>query len=359
MKNSFSSLILSIMIGLMSCSETANTQTGAIQGGNFDSEWLIPVNSVFDGGPGKDGIPSIDAPVFSVTSEIGFMEDDDLILGIRIGDEIKGYPHPILDWHEIVNDRIGGKALAITYCPLTGTGIGWDREMDGKETTFGVSGLLYNSNLIPYDRETDSNWSQMLLKSVNGERIGEEVKVYSLVETRWETWKKMFPSAQVMNLNTGFRRQYDQYPYGDFRTNHDFLIFPVTNDDNRLPRKERGMGVLEGGAAKFYRLLDFNTEKVVVKNDLVGGKDLLLVGSAALDFLVAFYLPQDRDAGDFEAVPDGGAIVMRDNKGNEWDVFGTAVSGPDAGTRLEQPPHFMGYWFAWGAFYPEIPVYGL
>ena len=123
--------------------------------------WSIPNEQVLDGGPGKDGIPSVDNPIFYDISQNTVYEEEDLVVGYKRDTAARAYPHVVLDWHEIVNDEINGFPMTITYCPLTGTAIGWDRTIDGNVTTFGVSGLLYNSNLIPYDRRTNSNWSQM------------------------------------------------------------------------------------------------------------------------------------------------------------------------------------------------------
>ena len=167
------------------------------------ADWAIPSCEVFDGGPGKDGIPSVDEPQFSFTNTIDFLSGEDLVVGVYENGTYKAYPHPILDWHEIVNDNIGGRPLAITYCPLTGTAIGWERAIDGEVTTFGVSGLLYNTNLIPYDRKTDTNWSQIFLKGINGELNERSIETYPVIETSWETWQMLFPNASVMNTNTG------------------------------------------------------------------------------------------------------------------------------------------------------------
>ncbi|HHH49598.1 MAG TPA: DUF3179 domain-containing protein, partial [Saprospiraceae bacterium] len=190
-------LFFVLFLGFLSCSKDSSSSpidnSGNGNGnpsGNADL-WSIPFEEVRDGGPGKDGIPSVDNPQFTSIENINYLKEDDLIIGYRIGGELRGYPHPILDWHEIVNDSNGTQNTTITYCPLTGTGIAWNREFNGKVTTFGVSGLLYNSNLIPYDRATDSNWSQMLLKGVNGQMINTKVKTSSVFETTWATWKKM------------------------------------------------------------------------------------------------------------------------------------------------------------------------
>ena len=155
-------LLLTLTYG---CNKEANPQSAS-------SEWLIPSGEVQDGGPGKDGIPSIDQPQFNTSEAVDFPSENDLIVGMVNDGIAKAYPHPILDWHEIVNDNIGDKAVALTYCPLTGTAIAWNRTINGETTTFGVSGKLYNSNLIPYDRATDSYWSQAKLECVNGEEIG-------------------------------------------------------------------------------------------------------------------------------------------------------------------------------------------
>ncbi len=173
----------------ISCADS-DPLAGSQGGGSNSNEWLIPQNEVRDGGPGKDGIPSLTTPSFvdNATAD-AFMLDNDLILAVKVGSEVRGYPHPILDWHEIVNDVMGDNKFAVTYCPLTGTGIGWNRVVNGEETTFGVSGLLYNTNLIPYDRKTDSNWSQMRNECVNGELMGDDADLVHMVEMSWSTWK--------------------------------------------------------------------------------------------------------------------------------------------------------------------------
>ena len=149
MKNYIISLCIVTL--LISCSSTSNS----LETGNQDQtpEWLIPLNEVRDGGPGKDGIPSIDNPQFTNANSVDFLNDEDLVVGIINNNEVKAYPHIILDWHEVVNDDIGGNAITINYCPLTGTAFGWNSMVNDSPTTFGVSGLLYNANLILYDRK--------------------------------------------------------------------------------------------------------------------------------------------------------------------------------------------------------------
>lgn len=346
---------------LFSCSGQSDDMVppGNNTGGNNNSNaWLIPRDEVFDGGPGKDGIPSIDNPKFSDVSSIDFLASGDLVLGVNVGGEIRAYPHPILDWHEIVNDEVGGKPLAITYCPLTGTGIGWVREVNGWPTTFGVSGLLYNTNLIPYDRNTNSNWSQILLKGVNGPQSGKEIETYPVLETTWQTWKTMFPGSKVLNTNTGFSRNYGNYPYGNYRTNHDLLLFPVVPDDKRLPRKQRGLGLIINEKAKFYPVEKFGSAATVF-HDVFENVDLVVVGSKDLNFVAAFERKlTDGTLLEFSAISEtGNPVVMKDSEGSEWNVFGEAVAGPREGSVLKPAQSFVGYWFAWGAFYPGTEIF--
>lgn len=237
--------LIATLVAFTACSDDDSTgttdNTGTTGDTNNKDEWLILAADVLDGGPGKDGIPAIDNPKFIGASEVTYLNDDDLVLGFADGSQVRAYPHSILDWHEIINDDIGNIAISVVYCPLTGTGIGWDRIIRGTKTTFGVSGLLYNSNIIPYDRVSDSNWSQLLLKSVNGELSGERAKTYNLFETTWKTWKSMYPNTKVVSTDTGSQRNYGQYPYGEHKTNRN-LIFPANNKDNRLHVKERVLG---------------------------------------------------------------------------------------------------------------------
>ncbi len=327
---------------------------GGTTTGGGDQSWLIEENEVFDGGPGKDGIPSIDNPDFVATSQIEYMRESDLILAFHMAGETKGYSHPVLDWHEIVNDRIGGMDVAITYCPLTGTGSAWSRMVGGKTTTFGVSGLLYRNNLIPYDRESDSNWSQIRLQCVQGTLKSTKIETYPMVEMPWHTWKVMFPEDPVISTQTGFSRNYGRYPYGSYRTN-DQLLFPVGHDDDRLPRKERVLSVIVDGESKVYTFDSFQ-DGVTVVRDQFAGKEIVVVGSKPDNFIIGYELTGSLRNSSFEpvAIAEGG-IVMRDDQGSDWNIFGLAVNGPREGVQLGKLDVCIGYWFSFGAFYtPEI-----
>ncbi len=336
---------------LTGCLEPEGGSGGTVVSG----DWSIPINQVFDGGPGRDGIPAIDNPELIAAAEATFLTSSELVIGYYDGETAIAYPHQILDWHEIINDQVNGLSFAVTYCPLTGTGIGWNRMVDGSETSFGVSGLLYNTNLIPFDRNTNSNWSQMLLSSVNGQLMGTEIGYVPLVETRWDTWKQMYPETLVISRNTGHRRSYGSYPYGDYRTNDNNLLFPISNDDGRLDRKERVHGIIVNGKAKVYRFDQF--DQLTVITDRFNGRDLIVAGDKDRNFIVSFYVPQaaSNTTFQFEAV-DEGEVILVDNEGNRWNIFGQAVSGPRQGEQLINTVSCMGYWFAWGTFYPDPEI---
>ena len=316
-------------------------------------DWLVPKEEVLNGGPGKDGIPSIDNPQFDLAKDVSSFFDDELVVGFEYNGVLHGYPIPILDWHEIVNDEINDLSIAITYCPLTGTAIGWERKIGSREFTFGVSGLLYNSNLMPYDRRTNSTWSQQRMECVNGSRIGDRPKTFTLIETTLATWKESFPNSKIMNGNTGFDRRYSIYPYGNYRTNEQ-LLFPVSVTDERLHAKERVLGVLINQKAKAYRFNDKGNGTDIIQ-DVISGVDIIVLRSADDNYNTAFLNPGKKQ---FSPLSDRLPAVMIDSKKNLYDLRGKVIEGPDLGNKLEKPVSMIGFWFSWPPFYPEIEIYG-
>jgi len=320
-------------------------------------DWLIPQDQVFDGGPGRDGIPPIENPKFGPSNGESYLNNDDLVIAVKVGNEIKAYPHPIMDWHEIVNDNIGGRKVSVTYCPLTGSAVIWNRTLkNGSATTFGGSGLLYNTNLILYDRQTLSNWSQFLLECVNGPLIGEEISTTPVFETRYSTWKLMYPDSKMLTRNTGFNRPYGTFPYRDYKTNNNYLLFPVNITDTRLPQKERILGVIFNGGSKVYRINLFGADIKIIK-DNVGGTPIVVVGTTPKNFAVAYQSTlNDGTSLQFTALQNSLPLIMKDNEGNKYDVFGFAVEGPRKGIRLKATKSFTAYWFAWAAFYKDAII---
>ncbi len=257
MKSIYFSILLVFLWTIMACESEPDTRPSLGGGSNLtnDGTWSIPIDEVHDGGPGKDGIPALEFPIMIQAPNASYLADFDLIVGYKSNDEIRAYPHQILDWHEIINDGTKNENFAITYCPLTGTAIGWNRDIGNTTTTFGVSGLLYNTNLIPYDRFSGSNWSQIGLECVNGGLKGEKADVIQVIETTWGNWRNMYPETKVTSINTGHSRSYGTYPYGDYKTNHSFFIFPVSPKDDRLSSKQRVLGVIDNNSVKVYNLI--------------------------------------------------------------------------------------------------------
>jgi len=344
-----------IVLFLFSCNSSENG-VGVGKGQGTSGQWTIPKNQVIDGGPGRDGIPALDNPQKVSAASGNFLLEPEFVLGYYDGVNAVAYPLQILDWHEVANDEVDNFPFTITYCPLTGTGIGWDRTVNGKILNFAVSGLIYNNNLIPFDRQTGSNWSQMRLDCVNGALINTKIKTFRLVETRWSTWKAMYPETKVLSLNTGFDRPYGVYPYGDYKTNENNLLFPLDIDDRRLNRKERVHGIIIGEIAKTYRFGSFFNKTTLI-NDVLNEEEIIVIGDAARNFIVSFYPKlEDGRVPVFTAV-DENNVILADDLGNKWDIFGYAVSGPSKGQRLKRTQSFMGYWFAWGVFYPGAEIH--
>lgn len=320
---------------------------------NTQPTWLIPKEKVFDGGVGRDGIPSIDEPQFDKATEVNTAFDKELVIGIEHNGILHGYPIPIMDWHEIANDQVDNLHIAISYCPLTGTAIGWDRKLGTTVTTFGVSGLLYHSNLMPYDRSSNSIWSQQSLLCVNGTRRGTIPSTYSLIETSLATWVKSFPNSDIMNANTGFDRQYSFYPYGNYRSD-DALFFPI-DQDNRLPLKERVLGVLIDDEVLVFRFNEVDQGTEVIHH-ILSSTNIVVIRSKDDNFNTAFLNPNQLT---FSPIQDGLPTIMSDDKGNQYDLAGRVIKGPDVGNKLTKPLSFIGYWFSWPAFYPDVEVYDL
>lgn len=212
----------------------------------------VPLEDILGGGPPKDGIPSIDNPKFvSVNESDKLLDDDGLGIAVSFNGIDRFYPFQILVWHEIVNDTVGDQPVLITYCPLCGTGIVFDPIIKGKQTEFGTSGKLWNSNLVMYDRRTDTYWSQVLGEAIVGELTGTKLKLLPHQNTTWENWKENHPDGEVLSSDTGFFRNYKRSPYGDYDTSKR-VIFPVDYKDDRYHNKALTWGIELNGEFKVY-----------------------------------------------------------------------------------------------------------
>ncbi len=196
----------------------------------------IELNQILDGGPGKDGIPAIHNPKF-IPREKANLRDDVFGVLVESGDVVRYYPYNILVWHEIVNDSFGGMDIAVTFCPLCGSAIVFNRRVEGQTLRFGVSGKLYESNLLMYDDRTESLWSQSRGEAVVGDYTGTKLELVKMQLLPFKTLKSRYPQALILSDKTGHFRDYSLYPYENYNDTED-LYFPVNIHDNRFSAKE-------------------------------------------------------------------------------------------------------------------------
>ncbi|RMH15723.1 MAG: DUF3179 domain-containing protein [Gammaproteobacteria bacterium] len=275
------------------------------------SDPLIPADQILRGGPPRDGIPAIDRPEFIKRSEATYLKDNDRILGLSLNGTRKAYPIAIMNWHEIVNDRFGRQSVAITYCPLCGTGLAFDTSKIG---TLGVSGLLYNSDVLLYDRRTESLWSQILMQAVAGKQKGQRLKPLLLTHTTWKAWRSQHPDTLVLSRKTGYMRDYDRDPYLGYASSRR-LYFPVANRDNRYHAKEWVVGVEVDGHYKAYPFSELEKVDIQPVKDRFQGTELQLLYDHTQQTVIVTNQDQIRI------------------------------------------PAIQAFWFAWVAFHPDTEVF--
>lgn len=208
----------------------------------------VPWDELLQGCGQRDCIPSIDNPRFVAAAEADFLADEDIVMAIELDGDARAYPVAILNYHEIVNDVIAGRPVAVTYCPLCGSGLVFERAFGGRTVEFGVSGLLRNNDLVLYDPATESLWQQITGRAFAGPMRGQELRAIPVAMTRWGTWRASHPGTRVLSTDTGFDRPYaNKTPYGDYDSS-DRLLFPVALD-RRLHPKTVVYGVETAGAS--------------------------------------------------------------------------------------------------------------
>lgn len=281
---------------------------------------LLEQNAV-SGGPPKDGIPAIEKPEYVTASDADeWLLPNDIVFGVDYSGFVAAYPQRILVWHEIANETINREKVSITYCPLTGTAIGFKGTIgEDVSSTFGVSGKLVNSNLIMYDRSSDSYWPQVLGRAINGAAYGRELEEFPIAWTTWERWKKKYPNTKVLSRETGFVRNYSENgdPYGSYTKDEkgyyasDSIIFRPINEDKRLPAKTVVVGIRdkEGNAVA---ILKNSLRKQKTIETKLGEKTIVVTYDPDLDFHQA---------------------IIKDVR--------------------ERINSFDAMWFAWIAFYPD------
>lgn len=292
------------------------------------------------GGPGKDGIPSIDEPRFAPTdSPPANLDGDDPVFGVELDGEAKAYPQYVLVWHEVVNDVVGGQPVAVTYCPLTGTAQGFHRG----PVEFGVSGSLINTNLVMYDRGTDTWWPQMLARGIDGPLEGAYLEEFQVVWTTWKRWQRTHPETVVLTENTDHARDYGSDPYGAYNPKRGYYsngntLFPPLRRDDRFHPKSVVLGARNRDGATAVPKATLREEAVVD-------------GETGSVPFVAVYDP-DLDTGYLYRNPEGRRIA---DAGDGYSVDGTVH--PPGSLPLERQIAYGAMWFAWFGYYPSTEVY--
>ncbi len=280
----------------------------------------IAKEQIYSGGPPRDGIPSIDNPRFIRPAADRLLEPDSRVVGVELDGVSRAYPIAILNWHELVNDRIGSRPVVISYCPLCGTALVFDAQIandtaEEQRLQFGVSGLLYNSDLLLYDRNTESLWSQITGEAITGPLKGQRLSLLPAQLTSWQRWLAQHPDTLVLSSDTGYQRDYRRSPYGDYDLS-DVLYFPVEFLSRRYHPKERVLGVEVDGVYKAYPFAE-----LAKRGDQQSLQDRLANQSLRIDY---------------DLTSRSGRIF--DDKGNELPVVNS-------------------FWFAWYSFHPQSEVF--
>ncbi|MHC4129355.1 MAG: DUF3179 domain-containing protein [Planctomycetota bacterium] len=274
----------------------------------------ISLREITLGGPAKDGIPALTDPVVAPIDAADHVRGGDRVIGVSLGGQDRAYPIRALMYHEAVNDEVGGVPIAVVYCPLCDSVTVVDRRLEGRTYAFGVSGLLFNSNILLYDRTDDALWSQLGFRAVSGPNAGRSLRHLPWEVTTLAEWRRARPGSTVMTFDTGYERPYDRAPYSDYFKS-DGLMFPVARWDTRLHGKTRVVGVRLGDTARAY--------------------------------------PADQ----LRKAADG---LVRDTIGGEPIVL-QADPGADSVRVVEAPPGAQvahTFWFAWAAIHAQTEIYG-
>ena len=288
----------------------------AVTRNGFDLEGAtIPTDEIKSGGPPRDGIPAINEPVFISSDEARFVDVDDRVMGVVINGHPRAYPIAILNWHELVNDTIGNQHFTVSYCPLCGTGMVFAANAQDVALVFGVSGLLYNSDMLHYDRNTLSLWSQILGKAISGPLVGTNLPQLPARHTNWQQWRSEHPETEVLSRDTGFRRDYGRSPYRGYEKSPRLFFEVANNAPDTYHRKALVMGVSVDGTHKAYPFEELARNGQAHFIDTINGQRLEIHWDKASQSAWAV----SQDHGDY--------------------------------------PTTTGFWFAWYAFFPETLVY--
>ncbi len=329
---------------------------------------IVDMDEIVSGGPPKDGIPAIDKPTFvDVATASGWLNPREPVIGVVIDGHARAYPIQILIWHEIVNDEMAGTPFSVTFCPLCNATIVFDRRLDGRVLDFGTTGRLRKSDLIMYDRQTESWWQQFSGRAIVGELAGRELKRLPASITAWQDFAAAWPDAEVLSRETGYRRQYGRNPYRGYDSIEDrpFLFYdPV---DPRLPPMERVLSVEVDGTQRIYPFSRLRGHAVV--NDEVGGQPVVVFsrdgtlsaldqGQISASRSIASATAWQRRLDDrLLSFAERDGSIVDEQTGSRWNLLGQAIAGPLTGRRLLPAAGGVHFAFAWLAFNPDSEIW--
>jgi len=345
----------------------------------FDSYWqtdfslhTVPYSEILSGGVPRDGIPPIDNPQFvSVADADGWLDDKEPVFVVTVNEETRAYPLQILTWHEIANDTLGGEPIAVTFCPLCNSAITFKRTIEGTVYDFGVSGKLRHSDLIMWDRQTQSWWQQLTGEAIVGELVGEQLTFLPTRLVSWDDFKAAFPEAEVLSRDTGHSRPYGQNPYRGYDSETTPFLF-AGETDARLAAMDRVVAVDQNDETVAYPFETLAEERVVA--DTVGGEAIVVFWeegkTSALDQASIAGSKDVGAAAVYSPILDGsildgepltfswdGQSFVDDQTNSHWTIFGQAIEGELAGEQLTPIIHANHFWFAWAAFRPDTRIY--
>ncbi|MCH8205838.1 MAG: DUF3179 domain-containing protein [Chloroflexi bacterium] len=333
------------------------------------SRHTVPFSEIRSGGPPRDGIPPIDNPKFlTPQGSEGFLGDEEPVVALVVNDDARAYPLKILNLHEIVNDEVGGVPVTVTFCPLCNSAIVFDRRLGGTVYDFGTSGHLRLSDLVMWDRQTETWWQQFTGEAIVGELAGKRLRFLPVSIVSFADFRTSHPEGMVLSRDTGVARNYSWNPYVGYERADTLPWFDVGTLDDRLLPKERVVTISVGDVAVAFPLRILSEEKAI--NYTVGGQEVVVLFKSgtrsALDQSSDGSWKDVGATGVFSPFVDGRRLTFRadgdtlvDNEtGSVWNILGESVEGQLAGTQLTPMVHGDDFWFAWRAFKPKTLIYG-
>lgn len=339
------------------------------------SEWTtdftkhsVPLDEIMSGGPPKDGIPAIDTTRFDAVADADkWLKPREPVILFEHAGEGRAYPLQILIWHEIANDIVAGLPVVVTFCPLCNTSIVFDRRLGSRVLDFGTTGKLRFSDLVMYDRQTESWWQQATGEAIVGEMTGKRLVFLPSQIISWEMFKLTYPGGKVLNRETGHGRSYGRNPYVGYDDINSSPFLYRGPKDGRLPPMARVVTISLNGEDVAY---PFGVmEKARVVSDTVGGRPIVVMFTKGVtSALDGGSISDSRDvgsAGVFERTLEGKVLTFKTSgvrfidaqTGSTWNILGVATAGPLAGKRLTPVVSGNHFWFSWAAFKPKTRIY--